>query len=109
MHLRPLGNNIMFKFLEETGGQKGRFHDVHKSGIIVVPSVGSQKVARWGEVVAVGPKVEGISPGDFILIEALMWMEGVKFGEEGEKVWKTDDSKVLVVTNDRDFCQTQAF
>ena len=107
MNLRPLGNNVMFKFLDETAGAKGGF--VEKHGMLIIPQTRStQKVARWGEVVALGPKAEeaGLKVGDFILIEALMWMEGVKF--EDQKIWKTDDSKVLAVTNDREACQSQA-
>lgn len=104
MNLRPLGNNIMFTFLEDTVGAKGAFVDRHN--MFVLPtSTNRQKVHRWGKVVAVGPSVDGVVPGDYILIEALMWMEGVKF--EGGKIWKTDDSKVLAVTNDLDACQLQ--
>lgn len=105
MNLRPLGNNVMFTFLEDTVGVKGAFIDRH-SMFILPPSTNRQKVHRWAQVVAVGPKVDGLAPGDYILIEALMWMEGVKF--EGRKVWKTDDSKVLAVTNDLGACQPQA-
>jgi co-chaperonin GroES (HSP10) len=103
--IRPLGNNVMFRFLDHTGGAKGRFTDTHRSGIILVPSVASQKVARWGEVLAVGPKVDGVVPGDYILIEALMWMEGTKVDDQ--PMWKTDDSKILAVTNDIDECYRQ--
>lgn len=108
MKLRPLRNNVMFKFLDDTAGEKGVFTDTHRSGIIIPRSTKNQKVHRWAEVVALGPDAEagGLCVGDFILIEALMWMEGVKF--EGSKVWKTDDSKVLAVTNDRAACQSQA-
>ena len=108
MKLRPLRNNVMFKFLDETSGDKGAFTETHAIGIIIPRSTKSQKVARWGEVIALGPDAEagGLAVGDLILIEALMWMEGVKF--EGVKVWKTDDSKVLAVTNDRAACQSQA-
>jgi co-chaperonin GroES (HSP10) len=106
MHLRPLGNNIIFQFLDTTVGKKGTFVDTHS--IFVLPkTVNSQKVHRWGKVIAVGPKVEGVQVNDYILIEALMWMEGVKLNE-AEKVWKTDDSKVLAVTNDLEACQSQA-
>lgn len=103
--LRPLNNNIMFQFLDSTGGSKGRFTDTHRSGIILVPSVDSQKKARWGLVLSVGPKVEGVQPGDYILIEALMWMEGTKV--DGVPMWKTDDTKVLAVTDDLASCTSQ--
>ena len=106
MIIRPLNNNIMFQFLEQTSGTKGAFQEVH-AFLIIPKTVSTQKVARWGKVIAVGPKVDGIEPGDYILVEALMWMEGVKLND-AEKVWKTDDSKVLAVTNDREACQNQA-
>lgn len=103
--IRPLKNNVMFRFLDHTGGSKGRFLDTHRSGIILVPTASSQKVHRWGEVLAVGEKCEGLAVGDYILIESLMWMEGTEV--DGVKMWKTDDSKVLAVTNDIDACDRQ--
>jgi co-chaperonin GroES (HSP10) len=100
----------MFRFLEETFGKKGAFLEKTTAmGIIIPATTSTQKVARWGEVVAVGPDAEaaGLKVGDYILIEPLMWMEGVKVDDK--KVWKTDDSKVLAVTNDIEACQSQAF
>ena len=105
--IQALGSVVLFIFLDETSGAKGAF--VEKHGTLIIPQTRStQKVARWGEVVALGPKAQaaGLKIGDFILIEALMWMEGIKF--EGQKIWKTDDSKILAVSNDRESCQTQA-
>ncbi len=103
--LRPLRNNIIFQFLDETAGSKGAFTESTISGIIIPRTNSTQKVHRWARVVAAGPDSE-VAPGDYILIESLMWMEGVKLDDE--KVWKTDDSKVLAVTNDRTACQSQA-
>ena len=95
----------MFRFLDSSGGKKGRFHVTTRSGIIIAPgSIDEQKKARWGEVIAAGPKAE-VVPGDFILIEALMWMEGTQV--DGVRMWKTDDSKILAVTNDIDACEHQ--
>jgi len=105
MILKPLRNNVMFKFLDETAGSKGAFTESTLSSIIIPRTNTTQKVARWGEVIAAGPDTQ-VVPGDFILIESLMWMEAVKVDDE--KVWKTDDSKVLAVTNDRASCQSQA-
>jgi co-chaperonin GroES (HSP10) len=103
--VKPLGNNVMFRFLDHTGGQKGKFTDTLRSGIIMVATEASQKVHRWGEVLAIGPKVEGLAVGDYVLIESLMWMEGTEV--DGVRMWKTDDSKILVVTNDIDSCTRQ--
>lgn len=98
MKLQPLRNNIMFQFLDETSGKQGKFKDRVTSGGIVLPTLDSgQKLPRWGRVVAVGPDAQ-VEVGEYILIEALMWSFGTEF--EGEKLWKTDDSKVLMVTTD---------
>jgi len=95
----------MFQFLDSTGGQKGRFHVSTRSGIIIAPgTVDEQKKARWGKVLAAGPKAE-VKPGEFILIEALMWMEGTEV--DGIRMWKTDDSKILAVTDDIENCDHQ--
>lgn len=108
MTVRPLKNNVIFKFLDETTGKKGSFVDRQLASGIILPGaqVSRQKVHRWGLVVAAGPEADGLNPGDYILIESMMWMEGVKLAD-GEKVWKTDSSKVLAVTNDIEACQPQ--
>lgn len=103
--IRPLKNTVMFEFLDATAGSKGEFRPVTQSGIVLVPSVSEQKKARWGRVLALGPDCVELSVGDFILVEALMWMEGTKV--EGQRMWKTDDSKILAVTNDITDCQQQ--
>lgn len=103
--LHALHNNVIFTFLDDTAGSKGAFTETTISGIIIPRTNNTQKAHRWAEVVAAGPDTQ-LQPGDFILIEALMWMEAVKVDDR--KVWKTDDSKILAVTNDRASCQSQA-
>lgn len=96
--LHPLKDNIMFQFLDETAGSKGKFTDRKTESGIVLPTLdSSQKLPRWGRVVAAGPK-SAVKPGEFILIEALMWTYGVEL--EDQKYWKTEDSKVMMVTDD---------
>ncbi len=103
--IKPLGNNVMFSFIDETGGKSGRFHDrPTEAGIILVSSADSQKKHRWGRVVAAGPKAE-VNPGEFILVESLMWMEGTTI--DGVKMWKTDDTKILAVTDRIEHCTAQ--
>ena len=103
--LKPLKNNVMFEFLDSTGGGKGRFTPrATASGIIMLASTTEQKKNRWGRVLAAGPEA-GVQPDDYILIESLMWMEGTEV--DGVKMWKTDDSKILAVTNDLDACEPQ--
>lgn len=98
--LKPLHNKIMFQFLDKTGGNKGAFSERTRSGIIIPELQSTQKGERWGKIVAIGPDAEktGLKIGDFILIEALMWMEGIKFNKE--KLWMTNSTKVLAFTND---------
>ena len=98
MHIEPLRNNIMFQFLDETGGAKGKFTDRKTEGGIILPTLDSgQKLPRWGKVLAVGPDAT-VQQGEYILVEALMWSYGTEI--DGVKMWKTDDSKVLLVTDD---------
>jgi co-chaperonin GroES (HSP10) len=98
MNILPLKNNVMFKFLDETAGSKGKFTDRKTEGGIILPTLdSSQKLPRWGKVVAVGPDAQ-VAVGEYILIEALMWSFGTEV--DGEKMWKTDDSKIVLVTDD---------
>jgi co-chaperonin GroES (HSP10) len=100
VNIKPLKNNVLFKFLDRTGGQQGKFTDRTRSGIILTNlSEGGQKDARWGVVVAVGPDAEqDVQVGEYILIEPMMWTFGVEV--EGEKLWKTDPTKIMAVTDD---------
>lgn len=97
--IKPLKNNILFQFLDETGGSKGKFTNRRTEAGIILPTLNSdQKSPRWGKVVAVGPDVAGVSVGEYIYIEALAWTYGVTF--EDDKYWKTDDSRIIFVTDD---------
>lgn len=105
--LKCFGNVVMMKFLDETGGSKGRFHGRAGFGIIVVASAAQQKKHRWAQVMALGPdaEAEGLAIGDYILVESMMWMEANTIN--GERWNKTDTSKILSVTDDREACQLQ--
>ncbi len=96
--LRPFGNSILFAFLDDTGGSRGEFSERTRSGLIVPKLQATQKGERWGKVIAVGPDVEGVQVGEYILIEPLMWTRNEVF--EGEKIWKTNLDKVMAVTSD---------
>lgn len=98
MNIAPLRNNIVFQFLDETSGSKGKFQDRKTLSGIIIPVLDSaQKSPRWGVATAVGPDSE-VQVGEFIFIEALMWSYGFTF--EDEKFWKTDDSKIMFATDD---------
>ena len=98
MNILPLKTNIVFQFLDATGGAKGKFTDRKTDSGIIIPTLDSaQKESRWGVATHVGPDSE-VKVGEYIYIEALMWSFG--FEVDGEKYWKTDDSKILFATDD---------
>lgn len=98
-----LRNTILFQFEEESTyftdkkvKQKG-FREVTAAGIIVVNQQKNADTARWGVVIKVGPEVDrdDIKVGKRILIEKLMWTNGVT--HESEEYWMTSEDKVLCV------------
>lgn len=98
MKIFPLRNNIMFQFLDETSGSKGKFTDRKLASGIILPTLdSSQKLPRWGVVIEKGPQAQ-VEVGEYILIESLMWTFGTEV--DGVKMWKTDDTKVIMVTDD---------
>lgn len=106
MKLLPLNANVMFRFLDDTGGAKGKFTE-RKIGSILLPTLDSeQKHPRWGVVVTSGPESQVVK-GEYILIAALRWSFGTEF--EGEKIWKTDDTEIMMVTDDLDVTARTSF
>jgi hypothetical protein len=103
--LNCLGNVLMVKFVDSTGGHKGQFASTAGYGIQIAVSAQDQKKARWAEVMAKGPKVDGLEIGDYVLLKSMMWMEGNSI--DGEKWNKTDPSQVLAATSDKVDCQFQ--
>lgn len=100
----PLRDTIIFQFIDETSGIQRGFTDVTKSGIVIAQAPSQQKVARWGKVVAVGPE-SGVLPGQFVLIEALQWTTRTEI--DGDNFWKTEDSRILAVTDRIEDCERQ--
>lgn len=99
--LVPLKKIILFQFLDETGGSKGAFSERTRGKIILTKMMAAQTEAnRWGKVVAVGPEVHGIKPGDYLLIAAQKWSMAEQF--DHEKIWRTADidDAVMAVTDD---------
>ena len=95
----------MFEFVDYTSGKQGKFiSGTTNWGFAFTTGTTDQKCARWGKVITAGPTA-GVMPGEYILVESLMWMEGTKIGKQ--KMWKTDDSKILAVTTDIRECTSQ--
>ena len=98
MNLKPLNNSFIFTFFSDTA--EGRFIEKNAGRIILTnQDMSTQaKYARWGKVVAVGPKVEGFSVGDIVLIKALQWTKELKWEEK--PYWKSDESQVIAIGED---------
>jgi chaperonin GroES len=98
--VEPIRKVILFQFLDETGGAKGRFQERTK-GNIIIPTLNTAQTTegRWGKVTAIGPEVQGIAVGEYILVAAQKWNAAELFGDE--KIWRTADVEdvVLAVTD----------
>lgn len=97
--LRPLGNTVLFRFLDETSGTRGEFSERTRSGLYIPKLQTTQRGERWGQVRAGGPDAAtDVAVGEYVLIEPLMWTMS---GEvDGEKLWKTTTDKIMAVTTD---------
>lgn len=93
--LTPVDKGIFFIFADDTSST--HFKNKTASGIIVQGGPQSDQ-PRWGGVIQVGGNVEGIEVGDCILIEKGGWTPG--FVTDGVRMWKTDETKVLVVSDE---------
>jgi len=97
MGLRPLGNSILFTFMDDTAG--GNFIPKTKSGILLTnQNLTEAHSAKWARALAVGSDCVDIKAGDFVLIEPLAWTVGFTYDEV--RIWKTDESKILATTED---------
>lgn len=95
--IKPLGNNIIFKFLYDTDSDTGMFQDQTESGIQILKNhEDTTKSPRWGKIVALGSEVTDISLTDYILIEPLMWTDSVT--HDGSKYWSTNIDKIMCVS-----------
>ena len=93
--LTPLRNGILFVFLDTF--KNDGFKTTTEWGFeIAGDHTTAGKEGRWAKVIAVGPEVtSNISNGIEVFVEPLMWTVGFK--HEGVDVWKTDESKILLV------------
>jgi len=97
--LQPLNKDILFIFTDKI--KNNLFKESTDWGFEIVENHDrTAKQGRWAKIVAVGPDVdrEEIPPSGWIFIEHLMWSRG--FSHEKVKVWKTDASKVMLVSDE---------
>jgi hypothetical protein len=86
----------------------GDFGDtVTNAGIIIKSTLGKATgiVPRWFEVFEVGPDIDWIQPGEWVLVEHGRWTEGIPVQDdrlpEGSKIWKVDPKACLAVTDQK--------
>lgn len=101
MALKPLDNNFLFAFVNET--RRGAFIPKNKGKIIIAQTQnqdlrGQGDFARWAKVLAIGPKVKDFKRGDIVLIDKLQWTKG--FVHDEVEVWKSNEAKVLAIADD---------
>lgn len=97
INLRCPKQRIIFQFLD--GSESGRFVPKTEWGFEVKRQEENIKIPRWAEVKVVGRTVKAVKPGDYILIEPMMWSS--PFTHDFEKYWVTDEVKVMATSNTR--------
>ena len=79
--ITPIKNKVLVHNIEE-----GQY--VTKGGIIVLDDNGKERGIRerWAQVYAIGPDIEDIAVGDWVLIKHGRWSRGVDIiNRDGEK------------------------
>jgi hypothetical protein len=95
--IQAIENNIIFQFVEDV--TQTRFVNSSEAGFLINSNDGNQTLMpRWGKALHVGPEVLEVKAGDFILIEPGKWT--FSFRVDGGRYWKTDESKVIGVSDE---------
>lgn len=92
--LRCPKTRILFKFTQ--GVSQGSFNNNTDWGFEIKKPTEDVQTPRWARVEVVGKDVKSVKPGQFILIEALMWTNGFTYG--GEKYWATAEHKLIAMS-----------
>jgi len=101
--IKPINTKILFQFVEDLGNAS--FNKVSAGGIALIEDQANQVGQhRWAKVLAKGGEIddETLKVGEFILIEALGWTEGLTLTSDlsAEKFWFTQLDKVMCVSED---------
>lgn len=98
MKVRAYSDNIL--------AVDGDFGDqTTKAGIIIKASIGKEEgtVPRWFKVFDVGPDIDWLTEGEWVLVAYGRWTEGTTMPDErlrdGEKVWKLDPNGCLATAD----------
>lgn len=80
------------------------------SGVVVQRTLGKVHGAtdRWFKVFAVGPDVENINPGQWVLVEKSKWTVGIEVEDarfdtdnHRKKIWKVDINGCLLISDEK--------
>jgi hypothetical protein len=80
------------------------------AGIIIQKTMGKSEgiVPRWFQVFEVGPDVNWVNPGEWVLVEYGRWTDGIpvqddRFNTEGniKTVWKVEPKSCLAVSDEK--------
>ena len=79
--IRPVKNHVLVHNIEE-----GRY--VTKGGIIVLDDNGKERGIRerWAQVYAIGPEIDDIAVGDWLLVKHGRWSRGIEIQRGTEEV-----------------------
>lgn len=97
MKLKPLNDSIIFEFVDSIS--QGAFATKTKSGILLSNKNAddNSNTPRWGKVHAIGPDVQDVQVGEYVLVAPLRWTLGFKF--EDTMYSKTIEKEVLAVAD----------
>jgi hypothetical protein len=100
MRIRAYSDNILCT--------EGDFGDqTTESGIIIKSTMGKEEgvVPRWFKVFEVGPDIDWLQSGEWVLVEFGRWTEGFTVKddrlEEGTKLWKVDPTGCLATSSEK--------
>lgn len=100
---RPLKNHVFVSNLDH--GMRKTIHG------IILPDDNMKESgirARWGQVFAIGPEVDDLAVGDWVLVEHARWTNGIDLAlpDGTERVWQIEYPKSVLLASDVDPRQT---
>lgn len=94
VRLRCQKTRILFQFVENT--RTGSFNNTTDWGFEIKKPVEDIKAPRWAKVLVVGKDVKAVKPGQYVLVEPMMWTNA--FTYENEKYWATAEEKLIAMS-----------
>jgi len=94
MKLKPLKDKVLIHNLEKGGRTLS-------SGIVLLNDDGKEHGirARWAQVYAVGPEMDYLETGQWVLVEHGRWSRGLEI-ERDHPVYTADNASILAVSDE---------